>query len=86
MLLQSLRALCLAPGGSGSVWKYLEALVRLPGVSGRIAWGFRTELHFADEDAHLKIIRKTGSRKNKKQHAVGCEYIHIEAKGGQLTV
>jgi len=49
MLLQSLRALCLAPGGSGSVWKYLEALVRSPGVSGRIACGFRTELHFADE-------------------------------------
>jgi len=48
MLLQSLRALCLAPGGSGSVWKYLEAQVRLPGVSGRIACGFRTELHFAD--------------------------------------
>jgi len=48
MLLQSLSALYLAPGGSGSVWKYLEALVRLPGVSGRIACGFRTELHFAD--------------------------------------
>jgi len=48
MLLQSLRALCLAPGGSGSVWKYLEALVRSPGVSGRIACGLRTELHFAD--------------------------------------
>ena len=48
MLLQSLRALSLAPGGSGSVWKYLEALVRSPGVSGRIACGFRTELHFAD--------------------------------------
>jgi hypothetical protein len=27
------------------------------------------------QDAHLKIIRKTGSSKNKKQHAVGCEYI-----------
>jgi len=48
MLLQSLRALCLAPGGSGSVWKYLEALVRSPGVSWRIVCGFRTELHFAD--------------------------------------
>jgi hypothetical protein len=48
MLLQSLRALCLAPGGSGSIWKYLEALLRSPGVSGRIACGFRTELHFAD--------------------------------------
>ena len=48
MLLQSLRALCLAQGGSGSVWKYLEALVRSPGVSGRIGCGFRTELHLAD--------------------------------------
>jgi len=48
MLLESLRALCLAPGGSGSIWRYLEALVRSPGVSGRIASGFRTELYFAD--------------------------------------
>jgi len=24
------------------------------------------------QDAHLKIVRKTGSSKNKKQHAVGC--------------
>jgi len=36
-------------------------------------------------DAHLKIIRKTGSRNNKTQHAVGCENIHIEVKGSQLT-
>jgi len=48
MLLQSLRALCLAPGGSGSVWKHVEAMVRSPGVSGRIACGFGTKLHFAD--------------------------------------
>jgi len=47
MLLQSLRALCKAPGGSGSIWKYLEALVRATGVSGRFACGFRTDLHFA---------------------------------------
>ena len=38
------------------------------------------------QDAHLKIVRKTGSRKNNKQHAVGGEYIHIEGKGSQLTV
>jgi len=38
------------------------------------------------QDAHLKIVRRTGSSKNMKQHAVGWEYIHIEAKGGQLTV
>jgi len=43
MLLQSLRALCLAPGGSGSVWKNWEALLRSPGVSGRIGWGFQTD-------------------------------------------
>ena len=52
MLLQSLGALCLAPGGSGSDWKYLEALVRSPGVSGSIECGFRTKLHFADERKH----------------------------------
>jgi hypothetical protein len=38
------------------------------------------------QDAHLKIVRKTGSSKNTKQHAVGCEYILIVAKGGQLTL
>jgi hypothetical protein len=38
------------------------------------------------QDADLKIVRKTGSRRNKKQHAVECEYIHIEAISGQLTV
>jgi len=48
MLLHSLRALCLAPGRPGSIWKYLEALVRLSGVSGRFVCGFWTELHVAD--------------------------------------
>jgi hypothetical protein len=38
------------------------------------------------QDAHLKIVCKTGSSKNKKQHAVGCEYIYIEANGGQVSV
>jgi len=38
------------------------------------------------QDGHLKIVCKTGSRRNKKQHAVGCEYIHIDAIGSQLTV
>jgi hypothetical protein len=38
------------------------------------------------QDAHLKIVRKTGSRRNKKQHVVGCEYIHIDAIGGQSTI
>jgi hypothetical protein len=48
MLLHSLRALCKAPGGAGSIWKYLEALARATRVAGRFAYGFRTELHFAD--------------------------------------
>jgi hypothetical protein len=38
-----------------------------------------------NQDAHLKIVRKTGSSKNNQQHAVGCEYIHIEANGSQLS-
>jgi hypothetical protein len=54
MLFQSLRALCLAPGGPGSIWNHLGAPVRSTGVSGMFACGFRTDLHFADvASAHL---------------------------------
>jgi hypothetical protein len=49
ILLQSLRALYLAPGGPGSIWNYLGAPVWSTGVSRRFACGFRTDLHFADE-------------------------------------
>jgi hypothetical protein len=38
------------------------------------------------QNVHLKMVHKTGSSKNKKQHAVGCEYIHIEANDSQLTI
>jgi len=38
------------------------------------------------QDAHLKIVRKTGSSTNKKQHAVRCEYIHPVVKVCQFTV
>jgi hypothetical protein len=38
------------------------------------------------QEAHLIIVCKTGSRKIKKQHAVGCEYNEIKAISGQLTV
>jgi len=48
MLLQSLRALWNPPGGAGSIWTYLEALVRATGVSGQVGYGFRTKLHIAD--------------------------------------
>jgi len=37
-------------------------------------------------DVHLKIVHKTGSSKNKKQHAVECEYICIEVNGREWTV
>jgi len=55
MLLHSLRPLCLSPGGSGSIWKYFEALVRGPRVSGRIACCVRTDLHFADATTTTSI-------------------------------
>jgi len=48
MLLQTLRALRKVPGGPGSIWMYIEALVRATGVPGRFACGFRTYLRFAD--------------------------------------
>jgi len=38
------------------------------------------------EDAYLIIICKTGSSRNKKQHAVGCEYNHTVVHSRQLTV
>jgi len=53
MLLQSSRALCLAPGGPGSIWNYLGAPVKSGGVAGRFECGFRTELHFADESSEI---------------------------------
>ena len=56
MLLQSLRALCLAPGGPGRIWNYLGAPVRSTGVSGMLACGFRTDLHFADGLALLSKL------------------------------
>jgi hypothetical protein len=36
------------------------------------------------QDAHLKIVCKTGSSKNKKQYAVECEFILIEANDSKL--
>jgi hypothetical protein len=53
MLLQSLTALGKASGGAGSIWKYLEALVRATGVSRKFVYGFQTNLHVADAAAAL---------------------------------
>ena len=38
------------------------------------------------QDAHLTIIRKTGSSKNKQTQTVGCNYIHIVVNSRQLIV
>jgi hypothetical protein len=38
------------------------------------------------QDAYINIVRNTGSSINKKLHAVGCKYIHIEANCSHLTV
>jgi hypothetical protein len=38
------------------------------------------------QDAHLTIVCMTGRSKNRKQWAVGCEYIHIDANRSHLTV
>jgi hypothetical protein len=38
------------------------------------------------QDAHLKIVFKTGSSKNQKQLAEGCEYVHMVVNASQLTV
>jgi hypothetical protein len=38
------------------------------------------------QNAHWKIVHKTGSRKNQKQHVLGCECNLIKATGGQWIV
>jgi hypothetical protein len=38
------------------------------------------------QDAQLKKVRKTGSSKNMKQHAIRCEPIHICVDDGQLRI
>jgi len=37
-------------------------------------------------DTHLKMDLGTGSRKNMKHHAIGCEQIHIEVDGHHLPI
>jgi len=37
------------------------------------------------QDSRLKIICNARSRKSEKQHAIGCEYIHIVVNGCHLT-
>jgi hypothetical protein len=37
-------------------------------------------------DTHLKMELRTGSRKNMKHHAIGCEWIHIKVDGSHLPI
>ena len=39
-----------------------------------------------NQDVHLKLVRKTGTSINEKQHAIECESIYIHVDDGQLTV
>ena len=80
MLLQSLRAICKAAGGPGSIWKYLDAPVRATGVSGRFGCGFRTDLHFADVGGG----RSGGGRSRGRCNGC-CDSIHwIPCNGGNV--
>ena len=83
------------PGESGLITGWLAGATSNKNILGtqqecRYKWVHPDSANAATkhmtQDAHLKIVRKTGSSKNETQHAVGCEYIYIEAKGGQLTL
>jgi len=54
----------------------------------RHQWVHRKAANVATEnmtqDTHLKIVCKTSSSTNKKQHAIGCKYVHIMVDGRQL--
>ena len=67
-LAQSESTLESSRGGAGSISKYLEALARATGVSGRFAYSFWTELHFADVDA------KENHNPNERQSPKGEPY------------
>jgi hypothetical protein len=80
MLFQSLRALCEAPGGAGSIWRYLAALVKATWVSGRFAYTIQTELYFAD----VRLRQFSGCREyhgcsyRLRQYAWSPAYLYID--------
>jgi len=37
-------------------------------------------------DAQFKLVRETGSSKNKKQHTIGCEYSWIQVDNSQSMI
>jgi hypothetical protein len=71
--------------GSG-FWPVLEPNRPVFAVQTRTAGGLPGPVANTTQDAHLKIFRKTGSSKHRKQHLVGCEYIHTEVKGSEIIV
>ena len=89
MLLQSPRAYCKAPGGAGSIWKYLEALVRATGVPGRFASGFRNELHFADDlvnsEMHLEAEIDSVGRYTWRPCSIKTGEVHGGGRSGGVT-
>jgi len=82
------------PGGSGSNTGRLAGTASTTDILGtqecRYKLVHRDAANAATkhmiQDVHLKIVRKTGSRRNRKQHVVGCDYIHIDAISGQFTM
>jgi len=81
MLLQSLSAICLAPGGPGSIQKDLEApVVRSPGGSGEIARCFQTDLHFADVRHNAASSQVNPLSKN-FAYSIDIQLLCIPAKG-----
>ena len=89
MLLQSPRAHCKAPGGAGSIWRYLAALVRATGVPGRFACGFRTKLHFADNlvnsEMHLEAEIDSVGRYTWRPCSIKTGEVHRGGRSGGVT-
>jgi len=56
LLMHRLRAQCFAPESPGSIRKYREAQVRSTSVSGRFAYGFRTNLNLAVEKESVNSV------------------------------
>jgi len=80
MVLQSMGALCVAQGGSGSFWKYNKALVGSTGVAGRFACGYPTDFHFADVHLGNCVHTSVVSR----HYAATIDHPHVMITNTQL--
>ena len=38
------------------------------------------------QDTHFKMVRHTGRSYNRKQHTIGCEYLHIDVERSQIMI